>query len=215
MIPDVATWPIPWDHSRMAAPIDYDELDASLQRCGSSWNAGQAHGLLCSQLAVFGAAGGEGWLLLLLEDIDPANALRQECAGLLEQLCSHTNQQLSERQSDFEPLLPEEDAPSAARAEAMGQWCEGFLHGLVSKAKGDELRERLAAEPMNEIIKDLLEITRAVVDDDSEYESNEVAYAELFEYLRVAAQLAYEQLADLRDPAQEDGQSASGPRVLH
>ncbi len=151
----------------------------------------------------------------MLEGVDPGSASREECAGLLDQLYLSTYQQLSERQSDFEPFLPQEEAPAIARAEAMGQWCEGFLHGLVAKAKGDELRERLAKEPMDEIIKDLLEITRAALDEDVDLEENESAYSELFEYLRVAAQLAYEQLADLREPADDAQQDATGQRVLH
>lgn len=199
----------------MTTPIEYDELDESLRRCGSNWNAGQAHGLLCSQLAVFGAPGGDGWLALLLEDVSPASAERGECANLLEQLYVRTYQQLSERQSDFAPLLPVDNASAGSRAEAMGQWCEGFLHGLVSKAKGDELRKRLAAEPMDEIIRDLLEITRAAVDEDSDSEADEEAYAELFEYLRVAAQIAYEQLAELRNPTDRTEQNDGGSRVLH
>jgi uncharacterized protein YgfB (UPF0149 family) len=199
----------------MTAPIDYDELDASLRRCGSNWNAGQAHGLLCSQLAIFGAPAGDGWLRMVLEDAESGNALRHECAELLDQLYSYTYQQLSERQSDFEPFLPEERAPAMARAEAMGQWCEGFLHGLVSRAKGDALKERLAVEPMDEIIKDLLEITRAVVDDDADAETTDLAYSELFEYLRVAAQIAYEQLADLRESADDAPQGQSSQRMLH
>ncbi len=37
--------------------IDYNELQAALRRCGSTWNAGQTHGLLCSRLALAGADG--------------------------------------------------------------------------------------------------------------------------------------------------------------
>ena len=45
----------------------------------------------------------------------------------------------------------------------------------------------------------MLQITRAMSDDD-EAEEEENAYAELVEYLRVAAQLTYEELADFRSP---------------
>jgi uncharacterized protein YgfB (UPF0149 family) len=44
----------------------------------------------------------------------------------------------------------------------------------------------------------MLQITRATVDEDSDNEANETAYAELVEYLRVAVQLIYEELADFR-----------------
>jgi uncharacterized protein YgfB (UPF0149 family) len=62
------------------------------------------------------------------------------------------------------------------------------------------LKKTLAAEPLSDIIKDMLEMTRASADDDDESEGNEEALTELIEYLRVAAQLVYEELAELRRP---------------
>ena len=49
----------------------------------------------------------------------------------------------------------------------------------------------------------MLQITRASVDAESDAETNEAAYAEIVEYMRVAAQLAYEELADLRHAEDE------------
>jgi uncharacterized protein YgfB (UPF0149 family) len=59
----------------------------------------------------------------------------------------------------------------------------------------------LAAEPLADIIRDLLQITRAEVDGATDNETNEAAYAELVEYLRVAAQLTYEELSEFRQPS--------------
>ena len=182
--------------------IYHGELDEALRRCGSSWNAGQTHGLLCSRLSVSGADGAQRWFEQVLSETDPNNALRAECESMLDALCASTWRQLVERQSEFELLLPDEDDSAASRAEAMGQWCEGFLHGLVSEKHSDSLKERLAAEPLADIIKDMLQITRAMAGDE-DAEDEESAYAELVEYLRVAAQLAYEELADFRAPEEE------------
>ena len=185
----------------MELTIDHNELDAALRRCGSTWNAGQTHGLLCSRLALAGAEGASRWLAQVLADTDPENTLRTECQAMLEALCTSTWQQLSERQSDFMLLLPDDDDSAQVRTEAMGQWCEGFLHGLVSEAHGDELRERLASDPLSDIIKDLLEITRASVGEEADEQATDNAFAELVEYLRVAAQLTYEELAEFREPS--------------
>ena len=73
------------------------------------------------------------------------------------------------------------------------------MHGLVSAGNVDAVRERLAAEPLGDIIKDLLQMTRASFDADDDADESEQAYAELVEYVRVAAQYTYEELADLRD----------------
>ena len=141
--------------------IDHDLLDAALKRCGSSWNAGQVHGLLCSRLSVGGSEGARRWFAQVLEETDPDNALRSECEALLDGLCAITWRQLVERQSAFELLLPGDDESTSSRTEAMAQWCEGFLHGLVSEQHSDSLKARLAEDPLADIIRDMLQITRA------------------------------------------------------
>ena len=184
----------------MDEKVEYDTLEESLKRCGSNWNAAQTHGLLTGRLAIAGVPAGPEWMLQVLEGVEEDNALRTECQKHLDTLYQSTFWQLSERLSEFEPLLPDDDDDVAMRTTALAYWCEGFLHGLVSAKHGDALKERLAAEPLSDIIKDMLQITRAGLDDAFDEEENESAYVELTEYLRVAAQLCYEELADIRNP---------------
>ncbi len=206
---------ITWDHVKhrdcpaenlelaigtMKYSVDQHELDSALRRCGSSWNASQAHGLACSWLALCGADALDGWLAQVLQDTVPNDALQQECAALLRRLLDDTHRQLAERGSEFKLLLPDEGESPAIRTEAMAQWCEGFLNGLVLRVQGDLLKKRLSAEPLDDIIRDMLEITRAEVNEDADDESTEVAFTEVQEYLRVAAQLVYEELAEFRRP---------------
>ena len=187
----------------MISDVDHDTLNDALRRCGASWDAAQAHGLLSSRLAVAGAAGGLDWLQQVLEGTRESDALRAECAGLLNSLFQETLRQLSERLSEFEPLLPDDSDSASVRATALAHWCEGFLHGLVSIDHGQALKLRLAEDPLADIIRDMLQLTRAAVDEDTDEESNEAAYAEIVEYVRVAAQLTYEELAALRGRADE------------
>ena len=224
----MASPPATWDHygSRHPTPgdvmtidVDHNLLDQALKRSGSNWGAAQAHGLLSARLAVADAAGAGEWLAQILEGTDSANALRAETEALLNTLFETTHRQLSRRQSEFVPLLPDDSEDPATRASALAEWCEGFLHGLVASdysqsignSSGNSLRERLAAEPLADIIRDLLQMTRAAADDQVDDETNESAYAELVEYLRVAAQLAYEELAELRAAADAD----AAPPPLH
>ena len=184
----------------MDEKVEYDMLEESLKRCGSNWDAAQTHGLLTGRLAIAGAPAGREWMLQVLEGVEADNALRTECQKHLDTLYQSTFWQLSERLSEFEPLLSDDDDDVGARTAALAHWCEGFLHGLVSAKHGDALKERLAGEPLSDIIKDMLQITRAGLDEESDEEENESAYVELVEYLRVAAQLCYEELADIRNP---------------
>ena len=184
----------------MTADVDYDTLNDALRRCGASWDAAQAHGLLSSRLAIAGSDAGFDWLQLVLEGTNEADALRTECVELLSMLFQDTLRQLSERLSEFAPLLPDDSDSAASRASALAHWCEGFLHGLVSADHAEALKRRLAGDPLADIIRDMLQLTRAAVDEASDDETNEAAYAEIVEYVRVAAQLCYEELAEFRNP---------------
>jgi len=194
--------------------IDHDALDNALRRCGSSWDASQTHGLLSGQLAISGAESGFGWLTQVLEGTQQADGDRAECEAMLSALFESTYRQLAERLSAFEPLLPGDSDSTAVRAVALAHWCEGYLHGLVSTSHAEALKARLAAAPLADIIKDMLEITRASAEDDADEESDERAYTEIVEYLRVAAQLVYEELAEFRNES-IDNSARRGADALH
>jgi len=193
--------------------IDHDALDGALRRCGATWDAAQSHGLLSGRLAIAGADAGFEWLAQVLEGTDTVDALRDECESMLSSLFEATLRQLSERLSEFAPLLPDDADSAATRATGLAHWCEGFLHGLVSAEHGDALKTRLAEQPLADIIKDMLQITRATVEHDSDDEDAEEAYTELVEYVRVAVQLAYEDLAGFR--RQSDESCTAAPDALH
>ena len=198
----------------MVQEIEHSELDAALRRCGSSWNASQAHGLICSRLAMQGPDALDSWLRQVLEGTDDTSALMRECEEMLRDLHDATYQRLAERGSTFNLLLPDESEGPMQRTEGMAQWCEGFLHGLVVRAQGEGLKKRLASEPLSELIRDMLEITRAEADEDADDETNEAAFTELQEYLRVAAQIVYEELAEFRRPA-DSALTGNSPGKLH
>jgi uncharacterized protein len=185
----------------MQDPGEYAQLDDTLRRCGANWSAATAHGFLCSRLALRGPDAAPEWLGRVLEGSEAGGASRDDCAGRLQSLFHATLKALAERQSQFMPLLPDDTSPASTRAEALANWCEGYLHGLVASNHGGPVKSKLASEPLSDIIRDLLEMTRATADGEARDESNEEAYAELVEYIRVAAQLVYEELAEFRSPA--------------
>lgn len=197
----------------MQDSVEYNELDDALRRCGSNWNAATAHGFLCSRLALGGADAAPDYLGRVLEASDPA--ARDDCARRLQAMLASTFRVLAERQSEFMPLLPADTQPAAVRAEALANWCEGFLHGLVGAKHADPVKAKLAGEPIADVIRDMLQMTRATADaalGESDAESDEEAYAELVEYIRVATQLVYEELAEFRPPADRD---SAGNVALH
>jgi uncharacterized protein YgfB (UPF0149 family) len=197
----------------MESDISHDTLNEALRRCGANWDASQCHGLLSSRLAIVGAEAGVEWFQQVLDGADASDASRADCERMLGALFNVTYSQLSERLSEFSPLLPDDSDSTSIRAVALGHWCEGFLHGLVSAELGDALKLRLAEDPLADIIKDMLQITRASAEEDGDDDDSEIAYVELVEYLRVAAQLAYEELAEFRRPSGQP--QPDRPETLH
>ena len=98
---------------------------------------------------------------------------------------------------ELELLLPADEQPIDVRTAALAQWCQGFLYGLGAGSVADA--SDLPGD-VGEIVRDLGEISRAGVDATQDEESNEAAYTELVEFVRVGVQLLFEELAALRQP---------------
>jgi len=91
-------------------------------------------------------------------------------------------------------LLPTDDAPLTERAAALGQWCQGFLHGFGVNASGLEL-----STDAKEVLQDLAAISQ-VQDALEESEDGEGDYMEVMEYLRVAPLLLFTETQKSAEP---------------
>jgi uncharacterized protein len=171
---------------------NYLEIQRVLSEERSLADAAEAHGTLAGCLCAAVGYRFEDWLLEILPEgrADPAAAIA------LRQLYLETAGALEGDEMDFELLLPEDAQPLDARTAALAQWCQGFLYGLGSSVIQDA--SGLPGD-VGEIVRDLTEITRVGVDSGQSDESNESAYAELVEFVRVGVQLVFEELEPLRD----------------
>jgi uncharacterized protein len=170
---------------------DYSDIQQLLLAQRSLADAAEAHGTLTGGLCATGDYHLDDWLREILPEgrADPA------AAAALYELYAATAGSLVEIDMQFEPLLPADAQPIAARTAALAEWCQGFLYGLGAGSIPDA--GRLPGE-VGEFVRDLAEITRASVDASQDDDSNESAYAELVEFVRVGVQLLYEELAPAR-----------------
>jgi uncharacterized protein YgfB (UPF0149 family) len=153
--------------------------------------APEAHGTLTGCLCAGVAYRFEDWLLEIL----PEGRAQPLAAATLRELYTETAGALRAPDMEFDLLLPEEAQSIDTRAAALAQWCQGFLYGLGSGAVQDA-----ASLPgdVGEIVRDLTEISRVGVDIAQTEESNENAYAELVEFVRVSVQVVFEELEPMR-----------------
>lgn len=173
---------------------DYTRIQQLLAHAHSLADAAEAHGTLAGCLC--GASGYrfEDWL----KEILPEGRAAPGTLRTLRELYDGTASALIQPDMEFELLLPEDSAGLEARTQALAQWCQGFLYGLGAGSITDA--SELPGE-VGEVVRDFIEITRAGVDAESDEESNEAAYVELVEFVRVGVQLLFEELATARHPA--------------
>ena len=170
---------------------DYIRIQTLLARARSLADAAEAHGTLAGCLCGAADYAFEDWL----REILPEGRAEPAAVATLRELYTSTAQALLQPDMEFELLLPADAQPIAARTAALAAWCQGFLYGLGAGAIPDA--GGLPGEA-GEIVRDFAEITRAGVDTGEEQESNESAYAELVEFVRVGVQLLFEELAAAR-----------------
>jgi uncharacterized protein YgfB (UPF0149 family) len=170
---------------------DYAEIEQLLTAERSLTEAAEAHGTLAGCLCALADYSFQDWL----REILPEGRADAAAADTLYGLYTTTAAALEQTDMEFEPLLPSDAQPLAIRTAALAIWCQGYLYGLGSGSIPDA--SGLPGD-VGEIVRDLTEITRAGVDDEQDEESNEGAYAELVEFVRVGVQLLYEELAPVR-----------------
>ncbi len=170
----------------------YAEIQQVLHEEHSLSEPAEAHGTLAGSLCTAVTYRFEDWL----SEILPAGyAQAPATTATLQEVYAQTAQALVGVDAAFDLLLPEEEQPIDARTAALAQWCQGFLYGLGSRAIQDV--SRLTGDA-GEVVRDLSEITRAAVDDADDAESNESAFTELVEFVRVGVQLVFAELEPVR-----------------
>lgn len=153
----------------------------------------ECHGIVCGLLCRLPDARLDAFIGLL----DMLEVLKTPGAGLkmaFEELLKASKAQLSDEDLGFSLWLPDDEEMLEERTMALSQWCNGFLAGIGSS--GDETLKALSEEA-NEALKDLQRISTADVSDTDESEEDEIAFAEIVEYIRIVTLMIRE---DLRGP---------------
>lgn len=187
--------------------VTFAEVVRVLEGLGSSVPAAEAHGCLVGALCTSPHYSMERWLEEIIPDEDRRND--DDSQQALRLLYADTLNALRGENMEFEALLPDDDIPLATRAGGLSQWCQGFLYGFGT---GQPPKQQELPGNVNEILNDLTHIGRASVELDGEgtesNESEEEAYAEVVEYVRVGVQLIHDELI----PAAADRIEAGGER---
>lgn len=176
----------------------YTALASVLTGAGAACTPAEAHGVTCAALcAGLPCSAMDRWLPHLGMEAASGQEAGERARRALAALCELAHDSLSGEQFSFEPLLPGDAASVDTRAEAIADWCRGFLFALLDLGAHDI--DRLPGDA-GEIARDMMAMSE-LESGQGEDESSQRALEELREYLRVGVQLIYEELRDARDGA--------------
>jgi yecA family protein len=177
------------------------ELEELLYRIDASMGAAEAHGALCGMLCARGTVELSEWVDHVVGEQEQGSDLLHDVVHKLSELHQTTLEMINDATGDFKLLLPDDDDSLPERVEAIAAWCQGFIYGL---AAGGIQQESELPEDTEELLKDMVEISRAGqdVDDGGDEAANEdedeVALMEIEEYVRMGVLLIYEELQPLQ-----------------
>lgn len=184
---------------------DVPQLEGLLFEVDAMFGASESHGALCGMICAQGATDAAQWMLHVLGERESASKSLQQVGKLLMQLHQVTMAQMNDSDVEFDLMLPDDNESLEARIEALGSWCQGYVYGL---AAGGVTEDSDLPEDSKELIKDILEISRAgyTVDDEDDsdsgdesvYDEDEAAFMEVSEYVRIGILLIYEELQPLQ-----------------
>ncbi len=182
---------------------DISQLEGLLFDVDAALGAIESHGALCGMLCAQGSTEAAQWMLCVLGEHEESSKALQQTGKKLLEIHQISVEQMNNSDAEFELMLPDDDESLEARVEALGTWCQGFVYGL---AVGGIKEDTELPEDSKEIIKDIVEISRAgyVVDEEAEMavmeddEEDEVAFMEVSEYVRMGILLIYEELQPLQ-----------------
>jgi hypothetical protein len=172
--------------------MTHPELQAALARVNITIDASEAHGWLTGALCARTGFGAKEWLTELALDAGAAPAVPD---AALRALPRETLEAFRSEDFEFAPLLPDEDAPLGDRVAALAAWAEGFLVGIGSGISQQAIEQ---AGDVGEFLRDLAEIAHAGLEPGRDDDASEGDFAELFEFVRAGAQLAFDELAGAR-----------------
>lgn len=196
------------DDSHDVGVFDFDEIANHLLEQGLQTSPAELHGCLTGLMGAGVTDSSEAGLAGLAAALDLE--LYGELAERAQQLYRVTLAALADEDFDFHPLLPDDEVELEQRTEALAGWCKGFVSGFAQGKVASRATDAPVAADSAEALRDFAAIAQAGLDDESTEEELENSYAEIVEYVRIAALNVF---MDGHVPEPETDQDAEPPQL--
>ncbi len=168
--------------------MDFEIVETILEKHDADQGAAESHGIAVGMLCIDIRTDAENWLQ---EIFDPSTQLINEDRDIMLSLFQQTTDLLNpdEELFEFDLFLPDQYSTLTNQAEAIRNWCQGFLFGIGYKTSSGSWPGEC-----DEIMRDVVEITRMETEISSDEDEN--LLMEIHEYLRSAVLLIKSQLLE-------------------
>jgi len=162
---------------------NFKKITQTLETAELYTNASETHGILSGLVCGGVELDSESWRAHFNDVVNEGMGLPSNAKKLIESIYEQVVHQFTDDGLGFKLLLPDDEVPLDERAEAMAQWAQGFLVGFGMVQQG--LNQ--ASAEIQELIRDIRDISQVSLDFEQEDEESEIAFAEIVEYLRLGA----------------------------
>jgi len=170
---------------------EYDQASAALALAGIEPGLAEVHGIICGVMVSPGAARIDWLATILGGNSELVHQLPKPLSEQLLGIYQSARKALGEDEFGLTLLLPDvETTDIVERTEALADWCRGFLLGL---AEGGLTDFSSLSNESREALEDLIDIAAVTAEDEVD-EQQELALAEVEEYVRVAVQYLYDEI---------------------
>ncbi len=177
----------------MGSP-DYQKTEQLFAVLQLEESASNIHGSLCGLLCTGKLEALTVWFEELFSGLDERDATVQEVRQILGGLFKSSKKRI-DGGLGLPPFLPDDNQPLSHRAVALAEWCQGFLYGVgISGAK-----ESHFSTQTREALHDFSEMAQLDAESIDEDEAGEVAFNDLYEFIRIATMQICDDLIQIPD----------------
>jgi uncharacterized protein YgfB (UPF0149 family) len=166
----------------------FSDIKTILEEASLFTSAAETHGILSGIACGGGDLKGQAWKSDFNDIVNGGEGLSVAAKELVDVLYANVVKQCVGDSLNFKILLPDDALPIAERVEALAHWTQGFLVGFGMVQQ--ELNK--AAAEIQDLIRDIRDISQLVLDFDGEDEGSEIAYVEIVEYLRLGGMFCFD-----------------------
>lgn len=171
--------------------LEYERVERQMASADIESSAAEVHGILCGLICSGREDAQARWFGELFNEEQASDLLVRECAESLKVLHDETLTAVQGPGLGFTPFLPDDVKPLKLRAQAVADWCQGFLYGVG--VAGLSAGHQFSVETQ-EALNSLGEITRMDLDQLNSGEEDEEALMEVTEFIWVAAMLVHSEM---------------------